>query len=148
MLLLISCRTSSLVRIEVFEWCSDSRPEYETLVIDRSGDVRISNSLWIAAGRSGSGYLYGGRKTTISAEGSGHVFAVYRFLYWRMISRLCVDKRTKLEATGTNNPVAIIADAYTGAGFFEFEILQKLDSICVIGILLEAPFPPSGEPFR
>ena len=50
---------------------------------------------------------------------------------------------------GAHHPFAIFADPDAGAGFFEFEVLEQLDSVCILGVVLQAalPFPrkPVGQ---
>lgn len=59
---------------------------------------------------------------SMSGEGKGEVRKV-----------MCMNLR--LICAGTHNPFSIFTDANASAGFFEFEVLEKLDSICVLGIV-------------
>ena len=47
---------------------------------------------------------------------------------------MCMDLR--FVCARTHDPFTIFARPDTGAGFFEFKVLEQLDSICVFGIIL------------
>lgn len=49
--------------------------------------------------------------------------------------------------TCTHDPFPVIANPDTLAGFFELEILQQFNAICVFGIGLQASLALSGKPF-
>jgi hypothetical protein len=40
-------------------------------------------------------------------------------------------------STRAHHPLPIFTDSYTRTCFFEFEILQQFDAICIVGIILE-----------
>ena len=49
--------------------------------------------------------------------------------------------------TSAHHPLLVIADSYTLARFVVFEVLQKLDSVGVLVVGLQAPFSFASEPF-
>jgi hypothetical protein len=60
--------------------------------------------------------------------------------------RKVMGMNLRLICASTHNPFTIFADPDASACFFEFEILEKLDSICVLGVVFQAPLPFSGKP--
>lgn len=53
----------------------------------------------------------------------------------------------RLVCTCAHDPLPIIADSDALTGFFELEVLEKLDAIGVLGIVLQASFSLSCKPF-
>ena len=51
-------------------------------------------------------------------------------------------------SAGAHDPFAIFADPDAGAGFFEFEVLEQLDSVCILRIVLQAALPFARKPVR
>ena len=49
--------------------------------------------------------------------------------------------------TCTHDPLAIFADSDTLASLFEFEILEELNAIRKFGVVFQAAFPLSCQPF-
>jgi len=49
--------------------------------------------------------------------------------------------------TSAHDPLSVIADFDTLAGFLEFEILQKLNPVRIFAIILETSLSLSGQPF-
>ena len=73
--------------------------------------------------------------SSVSGEGEGEV-------------RKVMGMNLGLVCARTHDPFAIFADPDASTCFFEFEILEKLDSICVLGVVFQAALPFSRKPVR
>lgn len=74
-------------------------------------------------------------RCSVSGEGEGEM-------------REVVGVDLRFVCSSTHHPLPIITDSYTRAGFFEFEILEKLDAIGVLGIIFQAALSFAGDPVR
>ena len=61
--------------------------------------------------------------------------------------RRIVNMHLRLISSSAHNPVSVLAGTDTLAGLFKAKILQKLDSVHVLGILFQRSLSPAGEPF-
>lgn len=52
----------------------------------------------------------------------------------------CVD-------TSAHDPLSIIANSDALAGFLELEVLQELNSVCILAVISETSFPLPSQPF-
>jgi len=60
--------------------------------------------------------------------------------------RKVMSMNLRLICASTHNPFTIFADPDASACLLEFEILEKLDSICVLRVVFQAALPFSGKP--
>lgn len=61
--------------------------------------------------------------------------------------RSVMHMHLRLVCSRAHDPVSVLTDTNTLAGLFEAEILEKLDSVHVLGILFQGSLSPAGEPF-
>jgi hypothetical protein len=52
----------------------------------------------------------------------------------------------RLVCAGAHEPLAILADTNAATGLLELEILKKFDAVLVLGVILEAALPATGQP--
>jgi hypothetical protein len=50
-------------------------------------------------------------------------------------------------SASAHDPFSIVTNTYAGTGFFELKVLQQLDTIRIFGIVLQAAFSSSSQPF-
>lgn len=48
--------------------------------------------------------------------------------------------------TRAHNPLSIVGHPHTDAGLFELEVLEKVDSAGIFGVILQTPLPSTGKP--
>lgn len=61
--------------------------------------------------------------------------------------RRIMHMHLRLVRSCAHDPVSVLTDTDALAGLFEAEILEKLDSVHVFGILFQGSLSPAGEPF-
>ena len=85
----------------------------------------------------------------MTAKGGGGdvcVSEVYKCLYPKP-QRMFAEGRWVAFRTSAHYPLSVIADSDALTGFFELEVLQKLDATCIFRIIFETSFAFARKPF-